>query len=167
MAFKRHVVTRVRRKSVWIPLLVVQDTQASAGSQIIGSFNASALALRPFTIVRIHLELMIKSDQAAAIEDQAGAYGVAVVSDQAVAVGITGVPLPNTDAESSLWMLHQFIMGSAQELTDLTVGPRHYSLDSKAMRKVDAGQDVVFVLENSLATGMIVTSAARLLVKTN
>ena len=83
-----------------------EDTLTASGGTILGSLNATALALRPFTIVRQHYFLMLRSDQAAAAERQFGAFGCVVVSDQAEAVGVTAIPTPITDAGSDLWMLH-------------------------------------------------------------
>ena len=48
---------------------------------------------------------MVESDQSAATELFIGNLGLAVVSDQATAVGVTAVPTPATDRGSDLWFL--------------------------------------------------------------
>ena len=91
-----------KRLTSWFQFQPIRVTGA-AGGTIMFSLNAAALALRPFTIVRSRFEVGIISDQTAATEDQLGAIGMAVVSDQAVAVGVTAVPTPITDMGSDLW----------------------------------------------------------------
>ncbi len=79
---------RSRRETTWFEFQPAEATIGTAGdSVLLFSLNAAALALRPFTIVRSRFMAAIRSDHAAAIEHQLGAVGLAVVSDQAVAVG--------------------------------------------------------------------------------
>ena len=160
-------VHSTRRLSTWFQGGPAETT-VTTGAVIIGSLNAVALALRPFTIVRTHVELALRSDQSAAIERQQAAYGIAVVSDQAVAVGVTAVPTPVTESASSLWFMHQYIFADESNLTDRTRSQRNMTLDSKAMRKVEVGQDVVFVVEKGAdGGGFILTDGVRMLLKTN
>jgi len=51
-------------------------------------------------------------------------------------------------------------------LTDRTIGGQYFSLDSKAMRKVDSGSDLAVTVE-SHDNGLILQSAGRILIKTN
>ena len=95
-----------RRQTIWAFLSPVKITMTALGGTVIGSLNAAALAQRSFTVVRFHLAWLLQSDQAVAIEEQTAAFGVAVVSDQAVAVGVTAVPTPITDIGSDLWFVH-------------------------------------------------------------
>ncbi len=159
----------VRRQSTWFTFSAGHTTLAGAGTSVlIASLNAAALALRPFTIVRTHLELIIASDQTGAAERQAAAFGLAVVSDQASAVGVSAVPTPSTEADSDLWFAHQWMFNEFLFISGVGVDPnagRRYTIDSKAMRKVDQGSDMVFVVENVLAGGSVVGSAGRILVK--
>jgi len=164
----RRVVTRgSTRKSTWFHITPAAFTQAAGGATLCYTLNAAALAMRPFTIVRTHLELGLRSDQEAAIETQVLGVGIAVVSDQAVGVGVTAVPTPVTEAGSSLWFLHQFMFGDAVNLTDRAIGGQYRSVDSKAMRKVDLGQDIAIVIERNSGDGLIATIGGRLLIKNN
>jgi hypothetical protein len=52
--------------------------------------------------------MAISSDQFAQSESQIGAIGLAVVTDQAVGIGVTAVPTPITDLSSDSWFLHRF-----------------------------------------------------------
>ncbi len=153
--------------TTWSGLTPAVDTIATQVGLNIASLSASGLALRPFTIVRTRIELFIFSDQEAAVERQLAAFGMAVVSDQAVAVGLTALPTPASDLDSGLWLAHQFMFADAVNLTDRAVAGQKYTIDSKAMRKVDVGQDLVFMLENGSADGVKIMSAGRILIKTN
>ncbi len=139
----------------------------AAGGTINFSLNAAALALRPFTVVRTHFDLYIISDQDAADEDQMGAFGIAVVSDQAVAVGVTAVPTPVTDMGSDLWFVHQIVLSAVKVAgTDLAFKGEKYSVDSKAMRKCSIGQDIVVVSEfDASGAGFRLLMGGRMLVK--
>ncbi len=155
--------------SVWFGFQHASSTMTSTGGTIIFSLNAAALALEPFTIVRSHFEVALRSDQAAAVERQSASFGIAVVSDQAVAIGVTAVPTPFTDMASDLWFVHRNIFGDESSLTDITRPETRISIDSKAMRKVDIGQDIVVVgeLASTPGTGQIMRVAGRMLVKTH
>ena len=128
--------------------------------------------MRPFTIIRTHLELFGSSDQAAASESFAFAVGLAVVSEQAAAIGVTAVPTPITDMESDMFFLHKVVMGdfvfaSGSGFQDTPIGSG-ISIDSKAMRKVNNDQNVVLVLEGAIAgfgEGCIGVVGGRMLVK--
>ena len=165
--FRGCPVTRAKKRmSLWLEFSLGENTQASAGSTLVASLNAAALALRPFTIVRTHIELMLQFDQAATPENQRAAFGCTVVTDQAVAVGITAVPTPGTDLASD-WFAHQIMFGNGITLTDRVAPPQLFTIDSKAMRKVDVGADLVFVLENTSSMGLVLHSGGRVLIKTN
>ncbi len=158
----------MRRETSWFGLSAGNTTFTAVGGTILFSLNAAALADRPFTIVRTHIELLIRSDQTANSEDQVGAYGVAVVSDQALAIGVTAVPTPNADVNSDLWFLHQWLMNSIQvsSATSVFQAQNNYTVDSRAMRKVEEGQDVVGVAEFSAqGAGFVLIDAGRMLVK--
>ncbi len=134
-----------KRLTSWFPIDVT-TTLISASGSLLNSLTVAEKAKRPFTIVRTYLEIQQQSDQSIASETQIGAIGLAVVSDQAVAIGVTAVPTPLTDLDSDLWFLHQLIFGQFlfadatgfQESAAPTM-----SLDSKAMRKVNDAEDVI------------------------
>ncbi len=115
------------------------------------SLNAAALALRPFTVVRTRGILFGRSDQTAASENWGGAMGIAVVSDQASAVGITALPTPVTDFGSDLWfmLLQQQGRFDLKSAVGVLESGRTVDIESKAMRKVDVGQDIVVVIETT------------------
>ncbi len=164
-------VARPRRSTIWFSLDLTATTVSGGAATLVASLNAAALAFRPFTIVRTRIELFVRSDQVAATEDQSGAMGLAVVSDQAVAIGVTAIPTPTTDIGSDLWFVHQVVFAS--EFGDATGGNgasrgSHWIVDSKAMRKVEDGQDVVIAIEDAgLGGGSRFFIGGRMLIKAN
>ena len=171
MARRTHFVRSGKsvRETMWIGLTAVEITLAAASSSaLILALNAAALALRPFTIVRTRGVFFARSDQVAGLENYGVALGAAVVSDQASAIGVTAVPIPDSDRGSDLFFLYEeiagtfgFISGSgANEIGHLT------TFDSRAMRKVNDDQDVVFTLQNTaVSLGTLSRISGRILIK--
>ena len=163
------VSRRSTRETQWGFLTPITFTLTASGGTIGSSLNAAALALRPFTIIRTHLALHLSSDQIIATEDQVAAYGIAIVSDQASAAGVAAVPTPDTDAGSDLWFVHKYMhnrFGFADATGFARIGTS-YTIDSKAMRRVEEGQDMVTVAEVDTATssGLQLMVAGRFLIK--
>ena len=160
-----------RRETQWISLGPSEVTIASVSTAVLAfSLNAAALALRPFTIVRTRLDWICESDQNATSEQYGASLGMAVVSDQASAIGVTAVPTPVTDLDSDLFFVFDQIFGSFVHATsvgfqDLGQGAMK-SIDSKAMRKVNADQDVILTLETaSFQSSAAMTIGGRQLIK--
>jgi len=157
-----------RRETAWIGIPFFANVLASSTTASLSStLGAGALDLRPFTITRTRGALLVQSDQTAADEGFIGNLGVAVVSDQAVLVGVTAVPTPATDDDSDLWLLHEIWIGARIQST--AVGfqeAKSRAVDSKAMRKVDQGQDVGIMTEAGIGgEGLVISFAGRMLVK--
>ncbi len=170
MAFKRNVRAQgARRKTAWFFGTARFDTVAPGTPILLTSLNAAALALRPFTVVRTYAELFLGSDQEAADESQVGAYGHIVVSDQASAAGVGSVPTPISEMNSD-WFLYQQMVNSFRLGTAVGFDGNDgqaFSVSSKAMRKVELGQDIVSVVELApgVSAGGDVISISRMLVK--
>ena len=159
-----------RRETLWVGGIDTQATiAAGANPLLIGSFNAAALALRPFTIVRTRGLISLASDQVAASEIQHAAFGIAIVSDQASAIGVTAIPTPRTDSASDLWFVYEwlfneFVLGDSTGFQE--GGVKTKEIDSKAMRKVEDGEDLVAVVEGGLVgLGFDFGSFFRVLIK--
>jgi len=158
------------RESLWIGIgTTITNLAAASTAAQINSLNAAALALRPFTVVRTRGFFGIRSDQIAADESYDAALGYAVVSDQAIAIGVTALPTPQTDLGSDLFFVHQMLMGRLEFVSASDTIPQMLTwvqYDSKAMRKVNDDSDLAFVIESSaLSTGVTVHHEARMLVK--
>ncbi len=132
-----------------------------------GTLNAVALELRPFTIVRTRAVLHIESDQTAASELVKGAYGMIVVSDQAVAAGSASVPGPVSAPDAPFFtyepFINSFILGTGVGFEE--PGGTYITIDSKGMRKVGIGEDVAFIVETAVAFGSLVSIQGRFLIK--
>ncbi len=146
-----------RRETLWLGGTVVRSTIASANSAVIQtSLSAGALALRPFTVIRTRGVFSVASDQEAADEFIDCAFGAAVVSDEAVAIGVSAVPTPSTDNDSDLWHVYERILDQftfASGVGFQGQSSRMIQVDSKAMRKVEDGQDLVDVVETGPGSG--------------
>ena len=158
----------MRRETLWFNgVFLITDLPAGT-AVLLASLNAAALALRPFTVVRTRGKLGIVSDQQAATEDQVLAYGHAVVSEQASAIGVTAVPTPVTDNASDLWFVFEvlfarLLFGTQASFTSTI---QEQSIDSKAMRKVEDGEDLVEMAETTAASeGLRLYSFSRILIK--
>ena len=165
--FTRGVQRGAKRTNAWIGLTVGVDTHAASALSFLGSLNAAALALRPFTIIRTRFDLLFESDQTGAAEVPNGDLGMIVISDKAVAAGVTAIPGPISEIDED-WFVHQgltahfvFISGVG---VDADAG-HHYTIDSKAMRKVGLGDDMAIMFENNSAVGAATTMLGRMLVK--
>ncbi len=158
-----------KRLTSWFQYQPVEATMTAAGGTIMFTLNAAALALRPFTIIRSRFEIWLRSDQNAAAEVQAAAVGMAIVSDQATAIGVTAIPTPITDMSSDLWFFYQLLHGDEASVANLVKPETRVSVDSKAMRKVDIGQDVVVVgeMDAAISNGVILGVGGRQLIKVN
>ena len=158
-----------RRESLWLGgVFSLITISAPPGPVIVSSLSAFLLGLRPFTVVRNRGIVGIHTDQIAATEHIRGAYGAAVVSDQAVAIGVTAVPTPVTDSESDLWFTYQMLQASFDfaDATGFTATEQQYQVDSKAMRKVEDGQDLIEVVELAgTSGGAIIQTQTRMLIK--
>ena len=165
-----HIVGSKRLTS-WFQFTPTATAMSATGGTVLFTLNAAALALRPFTVVRTRFLMGILSDQVVADELQVAAVGMAIVSDQASAIGVTAVPTPITDLSSDLWFQHQMLYSNFTFITGAGFdqqGMVTYEVDSKAMRKVDIGQDLVVVGERGGAgDGVIVVVGGRMLVKVN
>ena len=144
------------RATMWIGITGTDTALSGAGTAaLFGGFSAAVLGRRPFTIVRTRGYLHVLSDQVGASEVYGAAFGMSVVSEQAVTVGITAVPTSDTDRDSDLFFLYEEFVGRFEFISGVGVnswgGPGNtIYFDSKAMRKVNDDEDVVIVVESLL-----------------
>ncbi len=124
----------------------------AASFLVLSSLTAAGLALRPFTITRTVGLLAIRSDQAAAVEFPFGAVGGMVVSEKAANTGATAIPDPVTESQSDEWFLYQQWAAGGDASTNVGQTTYMFPFDSRAQRKVQDGEDFVFVIANSSAT---------------
>jgi len=166
MAHPRSRVARVvstRRLTAWSGLADQGYVNvASGGATIISSiaFNVRGTLIR-------HRGMVSYRPQAVNADlDMIGAIGVAIVSDQAFAIGVTGVPLPFTNADWGGWMVWRSFSSrwGFNDASGVLYEERSFEVDSKAMRKVRQNETLIFVAE-SQAGAMAVAEGVRHLVK--
>ncbi len=161
---------RMRRETLWLGSAAADSSIGTAATAVLlTSLNAAALAIRPFTVVRTRGLIYMSTDNLGASELQGVSYGHAVVSDQESAIGVTAVPTPATDFTSDLWLMYETLF-SAWGLVTSGGGVSGVAreLDSKAMRKVEDGSDLISVVETTAAgttAGLVFRHQFRTLVK--
>ncbi len=151
-----------RRQTRWggSPDVAGTTTVGAGVKLLLSSFSSADLAdLIPNTVVRIRGSLWVRTDQIVASEDAFGAYGIAVVTEQARAAGAASLPGPITDEGSDVWLLwvpwfaNMFLSTAAG--FDSAPG-RLVELESKAMRKIEEGQALVTMIENASSSASAV-----------
>jgi len=165
-----------RRKTGWGlgPGQSAVTTITATGSTILGAGSVSTADGQ--TVVRLRGELLLwLSLAAAAVDGFSGAFGIGIVQNPAFTAGIASVPTPVTEAADENWLYHRFFACKTAELFATGAEPAgrmlpaflRLEVDSKAMRKFDAGVTLyaaVEVTEVGTAT-MQVHFDSRVLVK--
>jgi len=160
-------VRGTRRKTEWFGRTIVTAPISLAANSVIldSTFSTAEAAKRPLTVVRVRGLLYVTSDQQVARETGNGAIGMAVVSDQALAIGVTALPLPLTDASSDKFLLWMPFSWGQHASAGTPIG-FEFPFDSKAMRKVQDGEALVMVVQNASSSfGIDYQIMFRILVK--
>ena len=152
----RSFPQRNRRMFTWIGgTITAFDTSALAAgaSTLIASIDTrlDGAPQAPYTVVRVRGMLQVFSDQVLAVEAPHGAYGIAVVNGEAFDAGVASIPTPFTESFDDRWLYHTY--WNAVFIDGVTAGEidsqmANIIIDGKAMRKVDIGDVIVFVIEN-------------------
>jgi len=174
---RRHRSRFIRpapRTKMWIGSGVGDESIAANAKVLSGTLSAGALLLRPFTILRTHLELYVRSDQQTAIENVIASFGDIIVTETAAALGVTAVPDPSGisgDPEADWYVWQAFNMNFWVDINgtdgigvDGSNG-RRYSVDSKAMRKVGPDDNIASVVSNDSAFGFFLSTQGRQLIQ--
>ena len=159
-----------RRKTAWDvgPGGQTVTTYATSGVTLLG-FGAAAV-VDGLTLIRLRGDIEIILMGASGISNgYAGAMGIGIVTAEAFAAGATAMPDPVADLEWDGWLWHQFIQVHSDIIksTTLNIPNQHYSVDSKAMRKLRLG-DTIFMSSEFIESGtatMDIWFNSRLLVK--
>jgi len=109
------------------------------------------------TIRRTRGIMSVASDQEALYEEPYGAFGAIVVNDVAAGVGVASLPDPVTESSDDGWFLWQPFLSTTIGLRGGSVAgssqaDRLFEFDSKAMRRVEEGFQIAFVVANGSAT---------------
>ena len=173
MARKSGFVRRnnvMRRATEWVGISEAGTSLVAANTAaIVNSGNVPLQTLAPFTIIRTRISWHCRSDQTGADEDYQVALGFAVVRQSAIAAGIASLPTPFTELGDDGWWLHHIITSRFEFVTGTGFNPDagiFEHVDSKAMRRVSDGENIVMILENSsLGGGSDNLTAGRVLIK--
>jgi len=163
---RRGFVPRRTKRAApsWGMIQITQQTVAPSAKVLLGSFILSNPPLAE-TILRTRIRLAVSSDQVSSKEFMIGAFGMIVVTDTALAVGLSAIPGPADDGGDDGWFVHQPIV---QDTLSNSQGEHVYDIDSKAMRKIEDGFVIAIMVENSALAGVggfTISTSVRLLAK--
>ena len=152
-----------KRMTEWSQYSGAGFAAVSAG----GATLLSTIAFEsPGTLIRTRGLISIKPQSFAADVGIVGAFGIAMVSAEAAAVGITALPEPHSDADWGGWMVlqpfafhYEFQDGSGGLLGSVQI-----EVDSKAMRKVGLSTVAIFIAEG-ISGAFNIADESRLLLK--
>jgi len=150
----------VRRKSSWIggPSTGVAGQEFTASGKFGADFGTVAL-VDGITLVRTRGSLLLRLVNATAQNNGFnGAFGLAVVTEQAFSAGTASMPGPVVDEDWDGWLYHQFfnllasdpIDGGAltdRDLLNIVGCVMRVDVDSKAMRKIGEGFTLAALIE--------------------
>ncbi len=158
------------RLNKWFFISVPVTTIAANALSLVASLNAEGLDDVPFTIVRTRGIFTIWSDQTAAAEAPRGIMSMIVVQNTAILIGSSAIPDPLNEPDADFFVYQPLQVQPLGQVGDgstfAEVSQTQYTIDSKAMRKVDTQQDVAIMVRNSSATfGMNIAFQGRFLVK--
>ena len=154
-----------RRKTSWVGQADQAFVSVGANaSAIIASFPNSGNFEVPVTLVRSRGSLSVVPQSFAADVNVIGAFGAGIVTDEAFAAGAGSIPGPWSNSDWEGW----FIWETVNYFYDVTTNdsrmlfPSGTVIDSKAMRKFDTGETMVFMFE-SQGPALSVSAPVRLL----
>ncbi len=159
-----------KKTVIWNGSGVGSTVVGASGRTLVSVLNASALLLRPFTILRTRMLVGFQSDQTGASEIPFGSLGIIVVTDTAAGIGVTAIPDPGsiTGDPSEDWFVHQPVLNPFQFVSGVGVEHRtaqQYIVDSKAMRKVGPNDQVVHMFGMEAAVGGTLFTQGRQLIQ--
>ena len=152
-----------KRLSTWIGLAdQAYVAVASGGATII----SSTVFVEPSTVVRTRGVVSIRTAATSADTSIVGAIGVCFVSEEVLAIGITAVPEPFSDADWGGWFVwrsfaYRFEFGDG---TGFHFPGWEFEVDSKAMRKAGSNDAMIVVCESQVGA-LQVASPLRTLIK--
>ncbi len=161
-----------RRKTLWSRSGMIESVITTGDTAVtLFTFTSAFVAAQaPFTIVRTRGIIMLSSDQITSSETQEVAFGISKVSQQAIDIGVTAVPTPIADADSDMFFVYEslaarMLIGATNPGVAAPAGVLR-QVDSKAMRKVEDGENIAAVVETDTnSDGVLVIVQFSLLLK--
>ena len=157
-----------RRATDWLALQTTWSDLGSGTARVEAQFTSAQLSpVLPSTIIRTVGAFGFAADADFILnQDIRGAIGGMVVTERARAAGINSLPRPVTEIADDSWFWHQSFFGFAEATAaggDVMSG-RMVMFDSRAKRKVETGDGIVFVLENAASQTVQFSLMLRMLV---
>ena len=167
MASRQRFVRGSKRLTQWVGTADQVSTAIATNTSVLVAVFASSAAgiIRP-TVVRTRGTAIFRPTAFSADLEYSGAYGLAVVSDQAVAAGAASIPRPFTDDDWGGWLVHGYYQGHLEFQSGVGISsfPNLTEIDSKAMRRISENESLVWMVESQ--SGAIQASIhARVLLK--
>ena len=134
----------------------VQDAAFSAvpaaSKILVGTFSVANPGI-DFTTLCVVGSISIASDQSAGIETQCGSFGLILVTDAAVAIGVTVMPSPHLDSSDDGWFVYKSFAQQSSLAENFGPFSYTYDFDSKAKRiHRGVGMQCAVMVSNSHAT---------------
>ena len=158
------------RTKIWIGWGVGVTSLTGSTIHLVFTYSAAVLLLRPFTILRTRGEIVYESDQIAGSETPFGTFAEIIVTENAAGLGVTALPDPDVTAgdPDSPWFNVQ-TCAVRVEVADATGFDgdfgHHYSIDSKAMRKVGPNDDSAAMFSQQATVGAKIITQGRQLIQ--
>ncbi len=148
--YTRRPIRSARRATEWIASADSASPQALGSASVLldqDFTGAQVSLLSPFTITRTVGLLSVRGDQIGADEFPLMAMGGMVVQETARAAGVASLPTPIVEEGDDAWFLYVTATAASGTVNGAPVSQFHF--DSRAQRKVEDGQAIVFVVENA------------------
>ena len=148
-----------KRQTTWVgPADQGYISVASTAKVLIASFDPAAAGLPKPTVIRTRGQISMQPSSKIALLDVVGAWGLAVVSDQAFGVGATAIPGPFDSADWDGWFAWGSFGFHWDQASDVgrQFGSIQIDVDSKGMRKITDNETIVIMAESQ--TGLFVIS---------
>ena len=147
---------RTPRRPGWSAGPGGSSAPSSSGTTLFGT--SAVVASSDVTLIRTRGEFVVRLRSASAVNNGFnGAVGICVVNENAAGVGITAVPHPITDVAWDGWLWYQFFsvkasIGAVADNEPAYPGNQwaRYTIDSKAMRRMNLADNIVAVMEVTL-----------------
>jgi len=151
------------RLTTWIGPADQAYITVAAGATVLLAFLSFE---EPLTVIRTRGAVSVRPTDPSVNAACVGAFGVGIVSAEALAIGVSAIPGPFSSADWGGWLVWRSFAFHWDVTTDVgrAITSLALEIDSKAMRKVDANSALVVVVE-SQAVGFDVFDGTRHLLK--
>ncbi len=150
--FRRTRTSSSRRQVTWVGSADQNYVAVATGANVIlQSFDAFANGMEKPTITRVRGQVSVGPQAGSADLDIVGAWGMAIVSNQAFAAGQASIPGPFDEDGWDGWLAHGYFSMKLDVTTDVgrLLIDRVQEIDSKGQRKVSDNETIVIMAESN------------------